>query len=72
MNDQIIKKMQQIVGNEWVVTDTDKVSSYCEDETEKAMKPKVCTDCVVVKPANTEEISQIIKYANDQKINCSC
>ncbi|WP_326907781.1 FAD-binding oxidoreductase [Sedimentibacter sp. MB31-C6] len=68
MNDQIIKKMQQIVGNEWVVTDTDKVSSYCEDETEKAMKPKVCTDCVVVKPANTEEISQIIKYANDQKL----
>lgn len=68
MNDQIIKKMQQIVGNEWVVTDTDKVSSYCEDETEKAMKPKVCTDCVVVKPASTEEISQIIKYANDQKL----
>lgn len=68
MNDQIIKKMQQIVGNEWVVTDTDKVSSYCEDETEKAMKPKVCTDCVVVKPANTEEISQITKYANDQKL----
>jgi glycolate oxidase len=68
MNEQIIKKMQEIVGADWVVTDTDKVKGYCEDETEKAMKPKVCTDCVVVKPASTEEIQEIMKYANENKI----
>jgi len=68
MNEQIIKKMQEIVGEDWVVVDLDKVSSYCEDETEKAMKPKVCRDCVVVKPVCAEEISEIMKYANDQKI----
>lgn len=68
MNEQIIIKMQEIVGRDWVVVDLDKVSSYCEDETEKAMKPKVCRDCVVVKPISAEEISKIMKYANDQKI----
>ncbi|MGB4437882.1 MAG: FAD-binding oxidoreductase [Sedimentibacter sp.] len=68
MNEQIIKKMQEIVGGDWVVVDLDKVSSYCEDETEKAMKPKVCRDCIVVKPSSAEEISEIMKYANDHKI----
>ncbi len=68
MKQIIIKKMQEIVGEDWVVSDSDKVSSYCEDETEKAMKPKVCRDCVVVKPSCAEEISEIMKYCNDEKI----
>ncbi|MFA9422354.1 MAG: FAD-binding oxidoreductase [Sedimentibacter sp.] len=68
MNEQIINKMQEIVGEDWVVVDLDKVSSYCEDETEKAVKPKVCRECIVVKPICVEEISEIMKYANNQKI----
>ncbi|WP_313345024.1 FAD-binding oxidoreductase [Sedimentibacter sp.] len=68
MNETIIKKMQEILGEAWVVTDLEKVKSYCEDQTEKAMKPKVCTDCVVVKPSTTEEISEIMKYANENKL----
>lgn len=68
MNEQIIDNMKKIVGNDWVVVDKDKVSAYCEDETERAMKPKICTDCVVVKPSQTEEISEIIRYANENKL----
>ncbi|MGD9567981.1 MAG: FAD-binding oxidoreductase [Sedimentibacter sp.] len=68
MNEQIIRKMQEIVGEDWVVVDTEKVKSYCEDETEKAMKPKVCTDCVVIKPANANEVSEIMKYANENSV----
>lgn len=68
MNEQVIIKMQELVGLDWVVTDTEKVKSYCEDETEKAMKPKVCTDCVVVKPSTAEEIQEIMKYANENKL----
>lgn len=68
MNEKTIKKMMEIVGEEWVVSDLDKVSSYCEDETEKEMKPKVCRDCIVVKPSCAEEISEIMKYANEEKI----
>ncbi|MEL7647856.1 MAG: FAD-binding oxidoreductase [Sedimentibacter sp.] len=68
MNDIIIKKMQEIVGADYVVSHLDKVASYCEDETEKAVKPKVCTDCIVVKPSTAEEISEIMKYANENKL----
>lgn len=68
MNEQIIKKMQEIVGESWVVWDLEKVRPYCEDETEKAMKPRVCNDCVVVKPSCSAEVSQIMKYANENKL----
>lgn len=68
MSEIIIEKLQEIVGLDWVVTDKDKVKGYCEDETEKAMKPKVCTDCVVVKPCSTEEIQEIMKYSNENKL----
>jgi len=68
MNEQIIKSMQEIVGEDWVVYDLEKVSSYCEDETEKEMKPEVCRDCIVVKPSDANEISEIMKYANNEKL----
>lgn len=68
MNEETIKKMQEIVGADWLVSDTDIVKNYCEDETERAMKPKVCTDCIVVKPSSTKEIQQIMKYANENKL----
>ena len=68
MNEQIIKKMKEIVGLDLVLTDVENVKTYCEDETEKAMKPKVCTDCVVVKPSSTEQIQEIMKYADENKL----
>jgi glycolate oxidase len=68
MNELVIKKMQEIVGENWVVSDIENVSGYCEDETERAMKPKVCTDCVVVKPSSAKEISEIMKYANENNV----
>lgn len=68
MNEQIIKKMEQIVGQDWVVTQYDKVSTYCEDETEPEMKPVACKDCIVVKPSCTNEVSEIMKYASSNGI----
>lgn len=68
MNEQIIKNMKEIIGEDWVITEPDKVGTYCEDETEPEMKPVVCKDCIVVKPSCTNEISEIMKYANSNGI----
>ena len=68
IDEQVIDKMKEIVGEDWVVTGKDKIEAYCEDETERAMKPEICTDCVVVKPSRTEEISEIMKYANENNL----
>lgn len=64
----IVENMQKIVGQDWVVSDSGNVASYIKDETEHAIAPVPCYDCVVVKPKNTEEISQIMKYANNEKL----
>jgi glycolate oxidase len=68
MNSKIIDKMIGIVGEDWVVSSSKDVESYIKDETEEAIAPEPCYDCIVVKPRTTEEVSKIMKYANSEKI----
>jgi len=68
MKSKISENLKKIVGNDWVVDDADKIRSYIMDETEQAIAPIPCYDCIVVKPSNTEEISQILKYANTENV----
>jgi glycolate oxidase len=68
MEQKIIERLKTIVGSDWVVSDRDNVSSYILDETEQAIAPTPCYDCVVVKPKNTEEISDILKWANQENV----
>lgn len=68
MNNKIVESLKKIVGNDWVVNDAEKISSYIKDETENAIAPIPCYDCIVVKPSNSEEISKILKYANDENV----
>ncbi len=71
MEEKIVKELQDIVGTRWVDTDPDRVRSYSEEYTSDAfdlISPKPAEDCVVVKPKNAEEISEILKYANENLI----
>lgn len=68
MENKIIEAMKDIVGEDWVVSDLSQMKSYLTDETEHLLKPEADEDCIVVKPSNTEEISEIIKYANEHNI----
>lgn len=64
----IIETMKEIVGEDWVVSDLSQMQSYLSDETEHFLKPEANEDCIVVKPKTTEEISRIMKYANEKNI----
>lgn len=64
----IIETMKEIVGEDWVVSDLSQMQSYLSDETEHFLKPKANEDCIVVKPKTAEEISRIMKYANEKNI----
>ncbi|MBN2287258.1 MAG: FAD-binding protein [Tissierellales bacterium] len=68
MDQKITDSLKTIVGADWVVSDKDNVSSYVLDETEHAIAPKPCYDCVVVKPKDAEEISSILKWANQENV----
>src|ERR1700746_1504227 len=61
----IIKKLQNIIGEEYVLFDTDNLKNYGHDETEDLLfLPEV-----VVKPGNAKEISELLKLANDELIS---
>lgn len=60
----IIQKLKDIVGKDFVFTDTDSLEKYSKDETEDySFLPEV-----IVKPLTAEEISSILKLANENLI----
>jgi len=61
---QMFNQLEQIVGKTFVFTDEETRNHYGHDETEDYVFPPN----VVVKPANTLEISQIMKVANELNI----
>jgi glycolate oxidase len=64
----LLRELESIVGRDQVITIRERMLSYLSDETPAVMEPKPASDLVVVRPANTDEVSRIIKLANDRKI----
>lgn len=60
----IVQQLQTIVGSSYVFTDIETRNHYGHDETEDYVFPPN----VVLKPANSTEISEILKVANIYKI----
>jgi glycolate oxidase len=63
-----VDKLKTIVGQRWVITDRERMIDYLTDETATPVKPKPATELVLVKPANSHEVSRILKLANREKI----
>lgn len=64
LNPEILNKLTSIVGESYIFTDIETRNHYGHDETEDYVFPPN----VVVKPANTKEISEILRVANEYKI----
>ncbi|MBC7494265.1 MAG: FAD-binding protein [Flavobacterium sp.] len=64
MNQHVLNELQQIVGENYIFSDLETRNYYGHDETENYVFPPH----VVVKPANANEISAIMKVANLHKI----
>ena len=64
INDEILSKLKEIIGEEFVFTDEENLKLYSRDYTEDlSFKPEV-----ILKPSTTEQISLILKLANKFKI----
>jgi len=60
----LLEQLKKLLGAEHVFTDPEKLKTYGHDETEDLLFiPEV-----VVKPGTTQEISEILKLANANKI----
>ena len=64
MNQHVLNELQLIVGEKYIFSDLETRNYYGHDETENYIFPPH----VVIKPANAQEISAIMKVANQHKI----
>ncbi|MFW5961727.1 MAG: FAD-binding oxidoreductase [bacterium] len=72
MKNEIIEKLKLIVGKKWVDTDPERVYSYSIESTNdnySMVAPEPAAGSVIIKPADSREISEILKYANQHKLN---
>lgn len=64
IDDVVLNKLKLILGNSAVITDIENLKLYSRDFTENL---SFCPE-VIIKPENTEQISKILKSANEHKI----
>jgi len=62
----IVDELARIIGERFVITDEEKIEPYSHDEVSE--KEYSCMPEVVVRPKTTEEVSQIVKLANRERI----
>ena len=68
MREEILSELRSIVGDDWVIIGEEKVQGYLYDETPPPMLPEASKDVAVVKPGNVEEVSEIVKLANQHRV----
>jgi glycolate oxidase len=64
LSPEILQQLEKIVGSSFIFSDQETLNHYGHDETEDFVFPPN----VVLKPANAQEISEILKVANQYKI----
>ncbi len=71
MQPEIIVKLKKILGEKWVDTDKERVWKYSHEHTHESygmVAPKPVQGSVIVKPRETEEVSEIMKLAYSYEI----
>ena len=66
VDQRIVDELISILGNAGVMTDVDKMAAYAHDETSEAEYCRMPE--VVVRPENTEQVSQILRLADREMI----
>lgn len=64
----IVERLKNVVGEEWVISKRDLIEDYLSDETPEPIRPRPAEHLILVKPASAEEVSTILKIANEHKI----
>ncbi len=60
-----VRQLIELLGEKHVILSPE---GYLYDETPEPVRPEACKNVIVVKPETTQEVSQIMQFANEQKI----
>lgn len=69
MDIKIVESLKQIVGESFVIDSPNEIEPYLYDETVPLLRPEADRSSIVAIPANTKEISEIMKLANRERIS---
>jgi glycolate oxidase len=64
----IKEQLEAIVNKKWLVTERELMEDYLRDETADPVCPSPAENVVLVKPANCDQVSAILKVTNREKI----
>ncbi len=67
VSEEIIEGLQDICGEDYVISDRDSMESYTHDELSPAEVKGEYPE-VIVKPDSTEKVANIMKFANENKV----
>jgi glycolate oxidase len=64
VEESIVDDLRSIVEKAHVVTDREQMQNYLADETAAPVRPKPANDLILVRPANTQQVSAVLQLAN--------
>lgn len=65
---EVAEYLKSVIGERWVITQLELMESYLRDETPDPIRPKPARNLILVKPSKTEEVSLVLKVANERRI----
>ena len=68
MKKDVIERLESIVGKTYVVSERERIQNYLADESADIVRPRPASDLLLVRPANTQEVSDILRLANENNI----
>ena len=68
MEPALVKTLESIVGKDEVIITRDRMMSYLSDESPPLLEPKPANDVIVVRPSDVNQVSALLKFANEHSI----
>jgi glycolate oxidase len=64
----VVEELEKIVGKDFVITNIAQMQNYVMDESPLSVRPKPANDLAVVRPANTLQVSSVLRFASNHKL----
>jgi glycolate oxidase len=68
MDRVILDELERIVGTTYMVTNIEQMQNYLVDESPLSVRPKPANDLVLVRPADAQQVSSVLKVASKNRL----